>query len=117
MHAPYTVITYSNIFDKVRPKLRTYVHVRVLYAYIGSKYEYFRTMTYMDNCHVPCFLLYFLLSVIYLLLVNFKQGNRVFCNKVCKGKSGDISRLVKKGEGFTSVTMFCRSSSAVPDQQ
>ena len=27
------------------------------------------------------------------------------------------SRLVKKGEGFTSVTMFCRSSSAVPDQQ
>ena len=45
--------------DKVKPKLRTYVHVRVLYAYIGSKYEYFRTMTYMDNCHVPCFLLYF----------------------------------------------------------
>ena len=46
-----------HIYDKVKPKLRTYVHVRVLYAYIGSKYEYFRTMTYMDNCHVPCFLL------------------------------------------------------------
>ena len=45
-----------HIYDKVKPKLRTYVNVRVLYAYIGSKYEYFQTMTYMDNCHVPCFL-------------------------------------------------------------
>ena len=50
-------VVYYIIYDKVKPKLRTYVHVRVLYAYIGSKYEYFRTMTYMDNCHVPCFLI------------------------------------------------------------
>ena len=100
---------------KVKPKLRTYVHVRVLYAYIGSKYEYFRTMTYMDNCHVPCFLLYFLLSVIYLLLVNFKQGNRVFCNKVCKGKSGDI-KACKKGRRFY-ICDYVLQVSAVPDQQ